>query len=188
MKSERHRLMSIAVHEAGHAVASFYLSTPLKYVTIVDDGTEGTHGHVRQRRVWFKKRAILDDSPRLRDRAERHILVSLAGQIALRRYAPRSRWQRGSKKDTVQAGELFWHISDFCYGDKMAERLYAALLWRRAEVLIENRWKDVVTVAHALVKRKRLTVDEVGDLIWPGRHKDVAAASAILARLSRRCK
>ena len=53
MKSEKRQLMKIAVHEAGHAVVSYYLKTPLKYATIVPDKKGRNLGHVRQRLVRF---------------------------------------------------------------------------------------------------------------------------------------
>lgn len=157
------RLPNVAVHEAGHAVASYYLGTHLRYVTITRDKKGSTLGHTRQRWVWFEdKRGAFDHSPRGRDRAERHILVSLAGQIALRRYAPRSRWRSGSVGDTRQAIELFGYI---CDEDKQAGKLYLALLWRRAEWLIETKWKDVLEVAHALMARGTLKAEEVAKII-----------------------
>jgi hypothetical protein len=133
----------------------------------------GPLGHNRQRWVWFHdKRGVFDDSPRGRDRVERHILVSLAGQIALRRYAPRSRWRTGSAADTRQAAELFWHI---CDEDEKAAQLYLALLWRREEWLIDAKWKDVLAVADALMDRRMLKAVEVANIIYghrpPGAHK-----------------
>ena len=163
LNGKAHNLSRVAVHEAGHAVASYHLATPLRYVTIKRDKSGWTRGHTRQRWVWFHdKQGVFDDSPRGRDRVERHILVSLAGQIALRRYAPRSRWRSGSAGDTRQAMDLFWHI---CDQDKKAARLYMALLWRRAEWLIETNWKDVLAVARALTERRMLKAQEVAKLI-----------------------
>jgi hypothetical protein len=166
------RLRHVAVHEAGHAVASHYLGTPLRHVTVTRDKKGKTLGHTRQRWVWFQdKRGVLDVSPRGRDHVERHILVSLAGQLALRRYAPRSRWQTGSERDTWQAIELYWLI---CDKDEKAAKLYLALLWRRAEWLIEAKWKDVLAVADALLERGTLKADELGRVIL-GRRSRAAA-------------
>ena len=163
MNNRSRRFTRVSVHEAGHAVASYYLGTPFKYVTITNDKKGKTLGHTRQRWVWFEdKRGVFDDSPRGRDRVERHILVSLAGQIALRRHAPRSQWRTGSAADTRQAIELFWRI---CDKDEHSAQLYLALLWRRAEWLIESKWKDVLAVAGALIEHSTLRAEDVANVI-----------------------
>jgi hypothetical protein len=169
MSEKGRRLTIVAVHEAGHAVASYYLGTPLRHVKITRDKSGKTLGHTRQRWVYFQdKQGVFDDSPRGRDRVERHILVSLAGQIALRRYAPRSRWRTGSAGDTRQASELFGLI---CDQDKTAAKLYVALLWRRAEWLVETKWNDVIAVADALSERGTLKAADVAKVILAGRSR-----------------
>jgi Peptidase M50B-like len=73
MSDKARRLTTVAVHEAGHAVASYHLGTPLRHVTIDRDKSGKTLGHTRQRWVWFEdKQGERDGSPRGRDRVERH--------------------------------------------------------------------------------------------------------------------
>jgi hypothetical protein len=149
-----------AIHEAGHAVASYFLHVRMKHVTIVPE--RDSLGHVRHRRVQFGRHGIFDDSLRGTDRAERHIIVCFAGQIAQRKYAPHSQWRIGGSMDQEQAMELFWHIAS---ADEKARNLQLQLLWRRTELLIELHWKDVRSVAAALLKRKTLDATQVAETI-----------------------
>ncbi len=57
---------------------------------------------------------------------------------------------------------MFWHV---CDRDEKAAKLYLALLWRRAEWLIESKWKDVLAVTAALMERGTLKADEVAKVI-----------------------
>lgn len=173
---ERRHLMNVALHEAGHAVASYYLGTPLQYSTIVRRGRFS--GHTRQRRVRFDRRGVFDKSPDGRDRAERHILVALAGVVAQGRYAPDPRCLRGSDSDIELAMKLFWHISE---RDAEARHHYFSLLYRRTQLLIENHWQDVLAVASTLVQRKTLSAEEIADLIRPRRR----GAAVLLQRKGR---
>jgi len=172
--------MNVAVHEAAHAVASYYLLTPLKYATIVRKGR--IVGHTRQRVVRFDRAGVFDKSPRGRDRAERHILVALAGMLAQGRLAPDPRWLRGSNGDAELAMKLFWHISD---RDAEARDLYLSLLYRRTELLVENHWKDILAVARTLVQRKTLSAAEIADVIRP-RRRDAAVRLQTDARRAQR--
>jgi hypothetical protein len=70
--------------------------------------------------------------------------------------------EQAANGSTCQAIELFWHI---CDKDEKAAKLYLALLWRRAESLIETKWKDVLAVAGALVDRRMLKAEEVANII-----------------------
>jgi len=74
------RLRTTAYHEAGHAVAAWWLFLKFRYVTIKPDGD--TLGHVKFNRSpkWFSP--DIDKSDRVRLFAERHIISSFAGQIA----------------------------------------------------------------------------------------------------------
>jgi len=146
-----------AIHEAGHAVASYFLHVKIKAVTIIpaeDALGEVTHPPIR----FASSPGVFDDSVRGIDRAERHIIVLWAGQLAQRKHAPRSRWRVSGSADREAAMKLFWHITS---ADEKARNLQSALLWRRAELLVEQHWKSILAVADALLEHKTLDADGV---------------------------
>jgi hypothetical protein len=147
------RLKGTAIHEAGHAVAAYYLRVRIKYVTIAPHGD----AHVE-----FGRHGMLDDSLCGTDRAERHIMVRFAGQIAERKHAPRSKWRRGGWVDRAAALELFSCIDQ---PDQKVRDLHMKLLWRKTECLVEFRWEDIRAVADALLKHKKLDATQVGNVI-----------------------
>jgi hypothetical protein len=151
--TQAERLKGTAIHEAGHAVAAYYLRVRITYVTIAPDGD----AHVE-----FGRHGVFDDSLRGTDRAERHIMVRFAGQIAERKHAPRSKWRRGGWVDRAAARELFSSIN---HSDQKVRDLHMKLLWRKTECLVEFRWKDIQAVADTLLKRKRLDATQVAAVI-----------------------
>jgi hypothetical protein len=151
--TQAERLKGTAIHEAGHAVAAYYLRVRIKYVTIVPKGD----AHVE-----FGRHGMFDDSLRGIDRAERHIMVRFAGQIAERKHAPRSKWRRGGWIDRAAALELFSRID---HPDQKVRDLHMKLLWRKTECLVEFRWKGIQVVADALLKHKRLDAAQVAAVI-----------------------
>ena len=151
--AEAERLEGTAIHEAGHAVAAYYLRVRIKYVTIVPNGD----AHVE-----FGRHGVFDHSLRGTDRAERHIMVRFAGQIAERRRAPHSKWRRGGWIDRAAALELFSRID---HPDLKVRDLHLKLLWRKTECLVELRWQDIQVVADALLKHKRLDATQVAAVI-----------------------
>lgn len=161
-RTNSHRELSTAIHEAGHAVVAFFLRVRIKYVTIMPDKKRGTLGHVRQHPVRFARQGVFDDSLRGVDRAERYILVLFAGQIAQRKHAPRSRWRDGGSTDREKAMELFWRI---CSNDERARKLYLRLLWRKAECYVDAHWSAIQAVARELIARTTLTAEQSADVI-----------------------
>jgi hypothetical protein len=154
--TRRDPLRVVAIHEAGHAVAAFWLNVRIKHVTIVP--AEDSLGHVHRRAVQFGRDGLFDDSPRGVDRAERHIMVCFAGQIAQRKHAPRSKWRVDGHADQEVAGALFTHID---HPDKKVRNLQISLLWRRTECLVDTHWKGIQAVADALLKHKTLDAQGV---------------------------
>jgi hypothetical protein len=71
-------LRGTAIHEAGHAVASFHLAVKIKSVTVVPD--ESSLGRVRHHSIRFALHGMFDDSVRGIDRAERQILMLWGGR------------------------------------------------------------------------------------------------------------
>jgi hypothetical protein len=156
-----HQLAQTAHHEAGHAIAFLYLYLRFKYVTI-ERGADGTRGHLissRWRWATPPQGALqFEVSSKDRHRAERHILALYAGQLAQAKFYPRSSWRTDSGEDNWAILQLFSRI---CDTDQRCQRLYAKLLWHRAEVLVNTCWTEIQAVAGELLKRKRLNYDEV---------------------------
>jgi ATP-dependent Zn protease len=152
-------LRGTAIHEAGHAVASFYLHVKIKQVTIIP--AERSLGHMRHAPIRFARQGEpyeFDDSEKGIARTERRIILLWAGPLAERRFAPRSRWRVGAGSDFDVMVELFGQIQG---EDDEAAKLYGRLLRRRAEILVELRWKDIVAVADALLEHKTLDAEGV---------------------------
>lgn len=178
MANELHRT---AVHEADHAVVAHLLHVKIRYVTIVPE--EDSLGHVKPHVVHFGRHGVFDDRLKGSDRAERHIMVYFAGQLAQRKFAPRSRWRLGGEHDQKEAMDLFWHIS---HPDQKARNLQLALLWRKTECCVEGGWKEINAVAKALLARRTLTLDDVADVIDEAH--GIPGLSANLRALGRRLK
>jgi hypothetical protein len=145
-----------AIHEAGHAVASFYLHVKIKAVTIIP--AKDSLGKLTHPPIRFARDGEFDDSVRGIDRAERHVMVYWAGPLAQRRFAPRSRWRIAASSDFAGMSELFSRIQG---ADDRAAILYGKLLHRRAQLLVDLRWKDIEAVADALLEHKTLDAEGV---------------------------
>src|SRR5687768_10085396 len=87
MKRNEKQNATTAYHEAGHAIAAWHLDLKFKHVTIIPE--EESLGHLLHSKPpkWF--RPDIEDTDRIRMRGERHIIVSLAGQIAEAKYRGR---------------------------------------------------------------------------------------------------
>lgn len=100
---------------------------------------------------------MFDDSLRGIDRAEKRIIILYAGPLAVRKLAPRSRWRRGGSSDFEVVRMFMLHLQG---EDDKYNILYAKLVWRRAELLVEHRWKDICAVADGLLEHR--TLDQAG--------------------------
>jgi hypothetical protein len=123
---------------------------------------------------------------------ERNIIVTFAGGIAQRRYAPSSPWrydmgyQRRRKTfPALHYGDhivpsrvayLSWpayesdlaHIDDYlAYMEKRCDIAYQARLRARAEELVEAHWPEIQSVARALLKQKTMSEGEVRRAMSP---------------------
>jgi hypothetical protein len=150
------RERNTAIHEAGHAVASYFLHHRILRATIVPK--PGSLGHVRHTRLKFSDQGMFDDSLRGTDRAEKHIVICYAGPLAARKFAPRSQWRQSGIIDFDIASELFSHLDTH---DDEYNRLYAKLLWRQAQLLVDLRWREINAVADDLVQHRTLNADGV---------------------------
>jgi ATP-dependent Zn protease len=151
-----------AYHEAGHAVAAFYLHRKIRSVTICSD--EGYSGNVRvrgRRRI----EGTFDDST---DKVFNDILILYAGQLAQNRFAPRSlrRWHVQTGHSSLLDHDQIVDLA-LTQTDEAGVPLLLKFLKHQAENLVECRWDDIRAVAEALLKRKTLSGDEVRKIIVP---------------------
>lgn len=160
----------VAVHEAGHAVAGYWLGRPFRYVTIISGN--GSLGHVQSRSLGKRFNPEINLTPRGREIIDSEVSVCFAGPIAEKRFT--KRWNRaGADADWRTA----FNLASYIAGDE--DELNAYLKWRTvvAEQLVTNRWNQIVAVAASLVERKRLTYAEVDAIIAPAVAFDVKAVT-----------
>ena len=153
-------LRNTAHHEAAHAVAAFHLRQPVRRATIV--AKADSHGHVLHRSLKFGRHGEFDRTLSGVHRAESRIVVCYAGPIASRKLHPKSQWRVGGRGDFESASGYLAHLED---NDKKCNDLYKKLLWRRAELLVNRRWKDIQAVAAALLKHRTIDADGIRSAI-----------------------
>jgi ATP-dependent Zn protease len=150
-------LRATAYHEAGHAVARYFLRLPFRYVTIRARGD--ADGYVMTRpfprasrdRIQFGG-ATANDVQRVYD----EVVTDLAGFIAQRRALGDADPEQ-SYSDTHGAVGLLDRV---CGSNEEVEAC-AHWLWVRACGLIEARWAIVEAVATALLEARTLTARQV---------------------------
>jgi hypothetical protein len=173
-----------AYHEAGHAVAHIYLSVRFKRVHLCHAKTGG--GFLDGVRVpFFKSEADRDCW------FENDTIVTFAGPLAERRYAPRSNWREGMGHDGVQKlyygeDDVVSYVrvargSDLEYIRRNLEALgyyhgeargaYQSKLEARAKALVKQLWPQIQIVAAALLKRKVLSEADVRKLMAGARRR-----------------
>lgn len=160
---DRARQMATAYHEAGHAVAAFYLHMPVYTATIKFDKESGSRGHVLHHNPL--KRASHEDiyelTPKARDRIERLIMVALAGGVAQRRYNPHSYRHVHTSADHDNAVDLANRIA----GDGKGATLLLRYLAHRTKGLVGARWPEIKCVAEELLANTTLRAGDVRTVI-----------------------
>lgn len=149
-QSKAKRLNATAHHEAGHAVARWWLGLSFREASIIPDQEEGTLGHVLTGGFpgWFNPE--LDKGQRVRLRVENEIVSLFAGQIAEAKFLGR-RPRFGYGADNQQAVSL----SSYFFGGKTLEA-FLHFLWLSSETLVQTRWLEIEAVAVALVDGKKV--------------------------------
>ncbi len=150
------RLEATAYHEAGHAYAAWNLGFKLHRVTIVPT-TDETGSTVHANPLHGIELDV-DGSDRARMRAEKAILIALAGPAAQQRYRPRS-WRRNhGASDFDWATDLALHLC----GDGETATAYLKYLDLVARKMVAGpRWPVIAAVADSLLERGTLSGREV---------------------------
>ena len=146
-----------AFHEVGHAVASFRVGRKFRYVTIIPG--DDSAGHVRNYRLsssttHMNVRQLEWD--RFPDWIDRILMISLAGEAAQRKGAPRSVRQFHASGDRENIAN--WLFATGAAGQEE----YLAYCRERLESMFNDRvtWTGLVALVEALLEKKQLTYAE----------------------------
>ena len=167
-----------AYHEAGHAVAVWHLlhKAPRR-ATIVP--TKDSLGHVQHENPLRGIRLDIDGSDRAALRAERVIMICLAGPIAQKHAFPRSFRYGHASGDNDRAVDLALRL---CGSGEMAT---AYLRWLNIKTsgLVECRWPFIERVAERLLREDTLDGPTILETILPPpqRGKVVVSTTGILS-------
>jgi hypothetical protein len=150
---ERKSLEATAYHEAGHAIARWWLGLRFKEASIIPNSAEGTLGHVLGSGLpkWFNP-ATQDHQPRMRLQAEKQIVTLFAGQIAEQNFLGRRPNRNTYHHDNHCAVDL---ASYFHEGETL--EAFLKYLFLRSRDLVDLRWQEIGWVAEELLHGRRLT-------------------------------
>ncbi len=153
-----------AYHEAGHAVVSWYLKVRVSRATIVRDNDSAGHVMVEPEEPSTCD-AICRGDPwdPSRLRAEKRVMVLQAGEVAQRRYNPRSVRRHHSGDDYEKCVNILRIYSPD--EEKLDVMPHYLLLRKWTIYLIEQHWHLVEAFAKALLKCRELSGTQVRDVI-----------------------
>ena len=151
------QLKATAYHEAGHMVAAWRQGMKIRRATIVLSAK--FMGQVEHESPLKGIRFDIDGSDRAYLRAEKAILICLAGPAAQRHWKPRSWRHYHGAMDYELAGTLRLQGS--------GELATAYLRWLdvKARSSIENNWRLVVAFAGRLLERGSIDFAEIEEVI-----------------------
>ncbi len=169
----------VAFHESGHAVLQVILGVPLRYVTIVPE--DGSLGHTLAKGLTPSATQWLElgpsvwtpTPPSIRDRVERRIMSTLAGEIAQERATGTTEGSRFSTDHPVHGTVIIdgdWHVAVETAAaisvDNSEVDGYLEWLHARTRTFVNHRevWASVEAVAAALLSKKTLSSRRVRDI------------------------
>jgi len=160
-------LEATAYHEAGHAVVNCHLKIALRRegVTIVPDKVAGTGGTSSHRKT-ISSTIEYDASDRNRIRAERYVQGLIAGEMAQRRYNPRSVRNEHGSSDRHEAIKV---LSYFANNENELGPWFKLLRIRTENLLaVPDVWQAVERLAAALMERRTIPGKEATEIIYEG--------------------
>lgn len=156
----------VAYHEAGHAVVAKCLGVAVRRATIIPE--DGSAGHVLHTRMSRKMSEAIEFADRFslsRLQAEKRVMVSLAGELAQRRFDPNSVHPDHGAGDREHIAHILERYAG-CDSDGVIDmRKHYALLEEWTDQLLAQKWYLVQAVADALVERRTLSKQEIYDVI-----------------------
>ena len=159
-----------AYHEAGHAVASWCLGRRVCSATIVpDDDSAGRVKNEREKPSTAFAVECGDPWHPSRFRAEKRVMIVQAGEVAQRRYNPRSVRRYHSQSDLNKSLDTL--LSCNPYEEEPDVTHHYQLLRKWTASLIERHWHLVEAVAKALLERRTLSGTQILDVIHEANQK-----------------
>ncbi|QEN87722.1 hypothetical protein FZC33_15965 [Labrys sp. KNU-23] len=152
-----------AYHEAGHAVLAARCGVHLVKASIIPNGRVGGYVRFVQIRDCPPNLAITSEEWR-KIQCERDCIISLAGEIAQKRYAPRSLRRMFPYRDvfdTIRAARD-------AHGNIELINPYVKYLTHLTRTLVDDCWEEIERVATALLEKDELSGLEIWKLILNG--------------------
>jgi hypothetical protein len=169
MARKRNRKYTVAVHEAGHAVAAILNDIAFKYVTIVPGVVYAgpCDGHVRLRPPPARyNRGGLKGSPASLDFWHRRLIVNLAGPAAHKKLHPRAHWLGYAGPDMTEACHVIRDIHQ-CDDNGPVTEAHFKYIEALAAACIEEYWEEIEAVAAVLIEHDTLSEDQVRIAMLP---------------------
>jgi hypothetical protein len=143
---KRKQIEKTAYHEAGHAVAAFYMKRAFRYVTIEPE--EDSLGHIMLKKFRDSFNPEIDSDRKIRKPLEKAIITSFAGPIAEQIFSGRKNII-GAKSDLRDA------LDYACYlcGSLEETEAYVNWLWIKTKNMIRQpaKWCSVEGLAKELL-------------------------------------
>jgi cell division protease FtsH len=174
MRAAARRRVATAYHEAGHAVAMYWLSLPIASATIIPDKEAGSAGAAHGARFH--------PTP---DRLEKEIIIMLAGPHAQRKHTGRSD-HRGATQDYRRAVKFaFRRFGERRELGDVEEELRSVVgaylryldLWTARNVSLW--WPAIEAVAAALLKRETLSGRQIRGILREAGWRQLARGAGV---------
>jgi hypothetical protein len=163
---------TVAIHEAGHAVAAILHDIAFKHVTIVPTDSDSSgrpcDGHVKLKPVPARYGAEeTKDSPASLDFWHRRLIVVLAGPAAHKKLHPHAHWFGYAVADMGEADHVIRAIHQ-CDASPVT-RAHYNYIEALATACVENNWKEIEAVAAALIEHGTLSEDQIREAMLDAR-------------------
>jgi hypothetical protein len=148
---KRKKLEKTAYHEAGHAVAAFYMKRPFRYVTIEPD--EDCLGHIMYKKFRDSFNPEIGSDREIRKPLEKAITTAFAGPIAEQIFSGRKNIV-GAKGDLRDALNYAFYLC----GSPEETEAYVNWLWIRTKNMIRQpaKWCSVEGLAKELLDYRKI--------------------------------
>jgi hypothetical protein len=171
MKQKKRQLLSIAYHEAGHAVAHYLLRFRFRRVSIIHDVERGNLGHVLAYKKSQKTLELDEQCAEFSSLADgrmiarRHELVVclLAGMEAERHFMPGSKFRSSARQDVRVAKQILRRL----HPEDEAQLVYGWLVLRARHLVVDDSFAriGIEALAQALIEKREMSGKEARRVI-----------------------